>query len=135
MMIRMISQNISIHLPKQWYLSNRCVSTSVTHFNQQLKNVVQEDKERWSRLYTLPDMQYLSINTKLKNYPAFVTGFGTPLGYMADTIGALPNFHFFPAILYIGMFSTSQSSFIPNLYSRKIVPIFRYCLNRYLVSI
>lgn len=120
-MIRIISTNISKHLPKQWYFSNRCVSTSVSHLNQQQKHVVEEDMERWSRLYTLPEMQYLATNTKLKVYPACLTCLGTPLGFIVDSVGVFTQFHFFPYILYIGKFSTRRSSLISNFYSQKIV--------------
>lgn len=131
-MIRIILTNISNHLPKQWYFSNRCVSTSVSGLN---KHVVEEDKERLFRLYTLHDMQYLAVNTKLKFYPAFATCLGTPLGFMVDTAGIVPQFQFFPYILYIGKFSIRRSSLISNVYSQKIVLILRYCLNKFPVSI
>lgn len=106
MMIRIISTNITNHLPKQWYFSNRCLSAGVSNLNQQpqpQKHVVKEDKERWSRLYTLTDMPYLAINTRLKIYPALLTCLGTPLGFMTDTAGVVP-FHFFPYIFYVGKF-------------------------------
>lgn len=123
-MIRIISTNISSHLPKQWYFSNRRVSTSVSQLNQQRKHVVEEDKERWNRLYTSFDMKYLAINTKLKIYPAVGTCLGTPAGCMVDYAGILSEFHIFPGVLVIGKFSTRRSSVVSNFNSRKIVPIF-----------
>lgn len=106
MIIRIILANISSHLPKQWYSLNRCVSTSVSHLHQQQKHVFEENKERWSRLYTLTEMRYLAITTKLKIYPALVTCLGTPLGFMIDTAGVFSNFHFIPSIFCIGKLKT-----------------------------
>lgn len=114
-MIRIISMNISSHLSKKLYFSNRCVSTSVSQLNQQRKHAVDEDMEQWKRLYTSFDMKYLAINTKLKIYPAVGTCLGTPVGYMIDHAGILSQFHFFPGILVMGKFATRRSSVVPRI--------------------
>lgn len=100
MMIGSFSTNISRHLPKQWHFTNRCVSTNVSLSNQTPKHAVEE--ERWSRFYTLQEMKYLAINTRLKFYPALLTCLGTPIGFMVDQAAILPDSHFFPGVLYIG---------------------------------
>lgn len=92
-----ISNGINI-LPKQKLTPFRSISVSsclcANRFTHEKKG--NEPKIRWSKLYHFTDIQYLSIVTKLKIYPAVATAIGTPVVIGILATGVLEEFTALP---------------------------------------